>query len=263
MVNPDELPTWVVHQDEDVLVLNKPGWLVCHPAKRGPWSALVSACREWLDVKRLHLVARLDRETSGVVLMAMHKRAANQYQSALEQRRVAKVYVTVLEGELHEPALVKRAIGRDPDSPVFVKRRLVDSVDAEAAVTEFVPLAVKNGFTLALAKPLTGRTHQIRLHARALGMWVVGDKLYGPDERLYLRFVEEGWIAEMEAPLKLSRQALHCWRMTFRLEGYNRAFTAAVPEDLSRFIETNMSLSAEAVHNLVEAQLESVEDAEA
>ena len=243
MIEPEQLPGWILWQNDDVVVLNKPGWVVCHPSKRGPWSSLVGALREFLAAPTLHLVTRLDRETSGVVVVARHPLAARRYQMAMQNRRVEKTYLALLAGELKDEIEVNEPMMRDEKSSVAVKRRVAaaDEVGAESAQTRFAPLAVKNGFTLARVQPHTGRTHQIRVHATHLGHPVVGDKLYGPDDSLYLEFAREGWTPRLAAALPLRRQALHAARVRFLDDGLGD-FTAPAPEDLTAFAREKMGL---------------------
>ena len=235
LVTPENLSSWILHEDDDVVVVNKPGGLVCHPSKNGPWSSLVGACREYLGLAVVHLVHRLDRETSGLVVLAKHRRAARAAQMALQNRQVEKTYLGILAGDLTEPVLVDRALARDLDSPVYVKQTVRDSNSARSARTRFEPLARAGGFTLARILPVTGRKHQIRAHAAWLGTPLIGDKIYGPDDSLYLRFIEEGWSAELAERLLLSRQALHAWHLRFSSPDFTRAFTAPPPEDLVAF----------------------------
>ena len=82
LVEMEEFKKWILHEDENLLALNKPGWLVCHPSKNGPFSSLVGAAKEYLGVESVHLVSRLDRETSGVVLLAKNRKAASYWQKA-------------------------------------------------------------------------------------------------------------------------------------------------------------------------------------
>ncbi len=191
LITPEELASWILHQDDDLLVIDKPGLVICHPSKHGPWSSLIGACREYLGAERLHMPSRLDRETSGVVVMA----------------RVRKVYHAVLYGELAEAVRVERPIGKHPASEVILRRGVVET--GPAAVTEFTPIAHGGGYTLATVTPLTGRLHQIRVHANHIGHAVVGDKIYGPDERLFLEFLQTGWTPRLAESLILRRQALH------------------------------------------------------
>ena len=242
-VDPDEFPGWILFEDDDFVVIDKPGWLVCHPSKDGPWSSLVGACREFYGLQEVHLVSRLDRETSGVVLMAKNKKAASFSQKAVQERRVRRSYLALMEGEFSETLVADGWLGNDPDSLVFVKQRVTRrSGKAKRARTTMTPLFSSGGYTLAVVRPETGRKHQIRVHSQWLGFPLVGDKLYGRDETLYLEFVEKGWTPRLEKTLHFPRQALHA--ATFRLDGPDRelAFKAPFPVDLRDFCIDRMGM---------------------
>lgn len=225
-------PEWILHEDEGLLVVNKPGWLVCHPSKNGPLSSLVGAAREWCCVERLHLVSRLDRETSGLVILAKDTRWARELQVALAQRRVSKSYLAILEGELKEKQVVDAGLASDRNSEIVVRQKVTFGRIGKSAVTEFAPVQTVNGFTIASVVPVSGRKHQIRAHAEWIGHRVVADKLYGPDEQLYLEFVNNGWTERHAEFLPMKRQALHALSMTFELENGPLMFTAPVPADM-------------------------------
>ncbi len=237
MIAPEEVPGWIVFEDERLLVVNKPGDVVCHPSKAGPWSSLVGALREYAGLPTVHLVFRLDRETSGVVVLAKDATMASRLQRAVQERKVCKAYLAVLTGELAAPVTVDQPLGDDLSSPVFVKSAVVapDSPGAQRAVSHFTPLAVAAGFTLARVVTETGRKHQIRAHAQWLGYSLVGDKIYGPDARLYLDFIDHGWTDALAARLLLPRQALHCAEIDLRAAGMTQVFTAPLAVDLREF----------------------------
>ncbi|MDR1496836.1 MAG: RluA family pseudouridine synthase [Puniceicoccales bacterium] len=244
-IDPKEFPTWVIEEDEDFIVFNKPGDVVCHPSKNGAWSSMIGAAKAWKGCEVLHLVSRLDRETSGVLLIAKNRVAARLSQTAFERRHVSKSYLAILSGHLAEPVLVDEPIARDTNSVVAVKHRVCrDMTVARPAVTFFEPLFSGNGFTLARVSPHTGRTHQIRVHARWLGLSVIGDKLYGTDERLYLEFVENGWGQRHEALLEMARHGLHAARLAFKAPDFQRVFTAPLPNDMRVFCLEKLKLPA-------------------
>ena len=247
LIKPEELPTWIIEEDADFLAFNKPGWVVCHPSKNGPWSSLVGAVREWRGGETMHLVSRLDRETSGIILIALNREAASKSQKAVERRWVSKTYLAILEGEMSEPQLVDAPLRPDTASPVLVKQCVGEGPDAQTAVTFFEPLYRGNGYTLARVELHTGRKHQIRAHAQHIGHCVVGDKLYGHNERLYLDFCEKGWTARHDAELALPRQALHAARLIFKSPEFQRAFFAPLPDDMRNFCYTRLGMSAEAL----------------
>ncbi len=248
-IDPANLAAWTVHADADVVVFDKPGGVVCHPSKRGPCSSLVGAVRLATGRETLHLVSRLDRETSGIVIIARHAAAARAYQMAFQRRQVAKVYLAVLEGTLGGEVTVDQPLARDRDGPVGI-RMAVDPAapDAKAARTHFTPLATGGGYTLARVVPLTGRMHQIRAHAAWLGHPVAGDKIYGPDPRLYLDFIRDGWSAQLQAALPHHRHLLHAAALTFDMpetdaaSAVARSFTAPVAADMVAFCRERMGV---------------------
>jgi 23S rRNA pseudouridine1911/1915/1917 synthase len=206
-ITPEEIAEWTLHEDSDLLVVNKPGLVVCHPSKHGPWSSLIGACREVLGVDRLHMPSRLDRETSGVVVFAKNAATASRLQTAIQRGDVHKEYHAILCGDLHEPVSVDQPIGGAAGSRVAVRRAVV--AGGQSARTDFVPLAAAGGYTLARVRPHTGRMHQIRVHAAWLGHPVAGDKIYGPDETLFLEWITSGWTDRHESLLAIRRHALH------------------------------------------------------
>ena len=233
MITEQEIKSWIVHEDERLLVINKPGDVVCHPSKAGPWSSLVGAAREYTVLPTMHLVFRLDRETSGVVVLAKDAKMASRLQTAMMDRRAGKVYTTILAGEMREAVTVNQPLGDDVASPVFIKSAVV--ADGKPAVTHFTPLMMADGFTLARVVTETGRKHQIRVHAHWLGYPLVGDKIYGPDDRLYLDFIDTGWTETMAEKLLLPRQALHCAEIDLRAVNVAPVFTAPLAADMQAF----------------------------
>lgn len=236
MIAPEEVPSWIVFEDERLLVVNKPGDVVCHPSKAGPWSSLVGALREYAQLPTVHLVFRLDRETSGVVVLAKDAKMASRLQVAMQERKVGKRYLAILTGALHAAATVDQPLGDDISSPVFIKSAVVAPGEGQSAVTHFMPQSSGGGFTLVSVVTETGRKHQIRAHAQWLGHSLVGDKIYGPDARLYLDFIDHGWTDALAARLLLPRQALHCAEIDLRPAGLAHVFTATMPEDMRAFL---------------------------
>jgi 23S rRNA pseudouridine1911/1915/1917 synthase len=244
-ITPVELQAWIVYQDDRLLVLDKPGDVVCHPSKEGPWSSLVGAAKEGFGLPAAHLVFRLDRETSGLVVLAKDPATARKLQIAAERRRYGKTYLALLVGELAEEVRVDQSLGPDYTSPVAVKSRVVPVGEGQAATTVFAPLAHARGHTLARVKTESGRKHQIRAHAQWLGYPLVGDKIYGPDPRLFLEFVEHGWTPALAERLILPRQALHCAEIDLTPAGEPHVFKSPLPVDLRLFCAERMGLMPE------------------
>jgi len=233
LIDPADFRSWILHEDGDLLVVDKPALVVCHPSKAGPASSLVGAARIYTELETVHLVFRLDRETSGVIVMAKTAAMAGRLQKAVQRRTVKKSYVAILTGELTAPVTVDQPLGDDLGSQVFTKTAV--NPDGRPSVTHFTPTSVAGGFTLVAVSPETGRKHQIRAHARWLGFPLVGDKIYGPDDLLYLEFIEHGWTADLAAKLLLPRQALHCKAIDLRPAGLDFVFDAPLPGDLRAF----------------------------
>lgn len=206
-IAPHELECWILRRTPEMVVLNKPPRVVCHPSRYGPWSSLIGATREYLKVPRLHMPSRLDRETSGVLVFATDRATGRRLQNAVLRRDVRKTYIAVLEGELRDRIVVDQPIGRDPDSEFFSRQRVV--ADGQAAVTEFEPVGHAGGHTLVRVHPRTGRRHQIRVHAACLGHPIVGDKLYGRDRGVMQRLMRSGFLDADLANLPIPRHALH------------------------------------------------------
>lgn len=239
LIHPDELRSWILFHDANLIALNKPAHVLCHPSKHGPWSSLAGAAREFFALDKVHLPSRLDRETSGIVVIARHEKAASWVQQAMARREVQKVYHALLFGQLTEPIVASQPIGSDPHAEV-VTRRVTVPTGGQPAVTRFEPVSVGQRITLVRAYPETGRRHQIRVHARAIGHPVVGDKVYAQDERLFLEFLASGWTQEMQQRLWLSRHALHCsqWRV-WQDSRTEYVFSCPLPSDWLELLTEN------------------------
>ena len=232
-----QVRSWVLHEDEDFLVFNKPGGVVCHPSKDGPWSSLVGACREVYELPRVHLAHRLDRETSGLVVLARHRASARRIQMAFTAGQVRKGYLAIVEGSFAEERQAKGSLAKALDSEVYIKQAVRESRSAQKAHTDFFPLWSGETVSLIVCIPRTGRKHQIRAHSSWLGYPICGDKIYGPDDQWYLRFIENGWTEEMKAHLRLPRQALHAGILAFTdAEGQAVNFTAPLPADMEALL---------------------------
>lgn len=234
-LSPAELEACILHRDEDIFVLDKPGWLVCHPSKDGPWSSLVGAVREHFGLDRIHLISRLDRETSGLVVIAVNRRTSRLLQMAVERGAAEKVYETVLCGERTGSWTVEGDLCPDRRSLVHVRMRVSEGPPRGLRLprTHFEAVTAGGGFTLCRVRTEGGRKHQIRVHAAHAGYPVAGDKLYGPDETLYLDFIEKGWTPRMEQVLPCRRQALHCASIRYDVDNWReREFRVGIPDDL-------------------------------
>jgi len=243
----------VLDDSPELMVLNKSGNLPCHPAgcffNHTLWALLKTCEREGLPdplrqiraIERPHFVNRLDRETSGVVLVAKESRAAKRYAKALQRPLSRKRYLVMIEGDFPDSLCAHGWISTDTQSRVRKKRRFTpdlppDAVGAETAHTEFRCLLRGQGLSLLSAELFTGRMHQIRATLVSIGYPVVGDKLYGVDDEIYLRFIADELRADDRQRLRLPRQALHAWHISFDGPVGVQEFCAPVPEDMRQLI---------------------------
>jgi len=224
-------------EDDDVLVLDKPGGLVCHSASRPEQTSLVVQLREH-GIAMPRLINRLDRETSGLVIVAKNERAGKNLGKQVLRREIQKEYRAICWGEFQQAAgTIDQPIAVTSGGPVYTKR-VIDPA-GKPSVTEFFIAKQLPGFTVVGLRPKTGRAHQLRVHLAWLGYPIVGDKIYGPDERLYLEFIAQGMTPALRAKLLLPRQALHASAVTFRHPHTQAPLTcqADLPVDMAQFIE--------------------------
>ena len=210
----------VIDERDDWIVIDKPPFLQVHPKKPGGPPTLWDGLRGMLAYEivnggQVSIINRLDRETSGIVLVAKSHDAARRFHTAMKARSVRKEYLALVNGwPEHDEFTVDAPILRQGEklpTAIYLKRCI--HPEGAAAVTRFrveqrftrqVPSGAPAPFALVRAFPLTGRTHQIRIHLAHAGHWILGDKLYGPDERCYLEFIERGWTPQLESRLYLT-----------------------------------------------------------
>ena len=221
----ENIPLKIVYEDADLLVIDKPAGLAVHPAPGHPSHTLVNALLHYLpslaedaDNLRPGIVHRLDKDTSGLLVVAKNRLAQANLSQQFKDRVVKKTYITLVNGKLTpEKGFIEAAIGRDPSH----RQRMAIVNEGREARTEYRVIRHIGDYSLLEIKPETGRTHQIRVHLAAIGFPVVGDATYG-----------------LKSP-HLPRQFLHASKIAFRLPstGTTVEFESPLPADLEQILQ--------------------------
>jgi 23S rRNA pseudouridine1911/1915/1917 synthase len=221
----EDIPLDIVFENDDLVVVNKPAGMVVHPAAGHTSGTLVNALLGYDPEiegiggeERPGVVHRLDKETSGLILLAKNERAHRWLQDQFRLRKVDKTYHALVDGKPPTPTgRVEAHIGRDPSHRK--RMAIVPESRGRAAISEYKTLESFRNHTLLEFHPLTGRTHQIRLHCAFLGCPIVGDEVYG----------------RKKFSVDISRQFLHAYRLKITLPGEKetRLFEAPLPDELA------------------------------
>ena len=222
---PEAIPLNIIYEDDDLLVIDKPAGLAIHPAPGHLSHTLVNAILSHLptlpdtdDSLRPGIVHRLDKDTSGVMLVAKNRQAQANLIDQFKTHSVVKAYLVLVKGHLTpESGIIEAPIGRDPQN----RKRMAVVTKGREAQTQYNVVKYVGDYTLLEVKPETGRTHQIRVHLSAIGYPVVGDKVYG-----------------VKSPY-LPRQFLHAHRLGFHLPstGEYVEFESELPPDLAQALK--------------------------
>lgn len=225
----EDIPLDIIFENDDLIVVNKPAGMVVHPAAGHASGTLVNAVLGYdPDMEgiggeeRPGLVHRLDKETSGLIVLAKNERAHNWLQEQFRLRKVEKTYLALVDGKPPTPAgRVEAPIGRDPSHRK--KMAIVSAGKGREAVSEYKTLEVFKEHTLLEFHPQTGRTHQIRLHCAFLGCPIVGDSVYG----------------KRNFTLEIKRHFLHAFRLKITLpnEKQPHTFEAELPDELKKVLD--------------------------
>lgn len=225
---PNNLPLEIIFEDRDIIALNKPAGMPTHPSHGHYTDTLANALAYYYSEKKVPFVFRsvnrLDRDTSGIVLVARNRSAAYRISNEMSRGQIKKTYIAAAEGAVYEPGTVKANIKRRRES--IIERAVCPDSEGQYAETHFVPLYTDGNVTLLKIHPVTGRTHQIRVHMAYIGHPLCGDTLYGSASKL------------------IGRQALHCCSLEFTHPTTGKQITLTAPlrgdiEALCRTIGAN------------------------
>lgn len=235
----------VLYEDDGVLAVDKAAPLLTHPTGEKNEPTLWHGLHELLAYEvatggQVSLINRLDRETSGITLVAKNAEAARELGKAMQARLLHKEYYAVVQGvPLWSAACCAEPILRMRDvAPTRIHVRQCCHPAGKECRTEFEVLSRCSGMALLRCRPHTGRMHQIRVHAAHMGHPLVGDKIYGGDESCYLEFIATGWTPELARRLILPRQALHACRLTFPWRGREITVESPLPDDMKQLLES-------------------------
>lgn len=226
---PEDIPLDIIYENDDLAVINKPAGMVVHPAAGHATGTLVQAALSAIpDLQGINgeerpgIVHRLDKETSGLIILAKNEKAHRWLQDQFRLRKVKKVYLALVDGKPPTPiGRVEAEISRDPSHRK--QMAVVSNGRGRPATTEYLTLEQFPLHTLIEAHPLTGRTHQIRLHLAFLGCPIVGDTIYG----------------HKKSSIELDRHFLHAAKITFVFPGEKtpHTFEAPLPEELEAVLQ--------------------------
>jgi 23S rRNA pseudouridine1911/1915/1917 synthase len=226
----ENIPLDIEFENDDLIVVNKPAGMVVHPAAGHSSGTLVNAVLGYEpDIEgiggeeRPGVVHRLDKETSGLILLAKNERAHRWLQDQFRLRKVEKTYLALVDGKPPTPSgRVEAYIGRDPSHRK--QMAIVSESRGREAISEYKTVESFAKHTLLEFHPLTGRTHQIRLHCAFLGCPIVGDEVYG----------------RKKPSVEINRHFLHAYRLKIVLLGEKepKAFEAPLPKELAAVLET-------------------------
>jgi len=233
----------VLYEDQDVLAVEKPAGQPVHPSGKHLTGTLIQEVHARYSAGAelpvpVRLCHRIDKETSGIVLLAKGARAHRQIRKQFERHTIEKEYLALVHGSpAEESGRIELPLG--PALASSIRMKITVRADGAEALTEWNVVERRGRFSLVACRPRTGRQHQIRVHLAALGHPIVGDKLYGGDEQLFLKGARQELDAADHAALELARHALHNHRLAWSAPGggERREVVSELAADLRAFLE--------------------------
>ena len=217
----------IIYEDEDIIALNKPPFMPTHQSQGHFYDTLANSLAYYYKLQNrpfvFRSINRLDRNTSGIVLVAKNRLASSHLSNQMKNDGISKSYIAILSGELeNDEGIIETYIRRKEES-IILREVCAKTDNAKIAITSYKVLAKRNGLSLVLATPITGRTHQLRVHFAHLGAQILGDDLYGNSSHL------------------INRHALHAYKLSFTHPKSNiqTELFANLPIDMQNIIDTH------------------------
>lgn len=249
----------VIFEDRQLLVISKPAYMSTHPTGKHIFNC-ATVFFESQTEKTVHSIHRLDRETSGVLLLAKDPKCAQKMTDHFERDRVCKAYffIAVERGKSLDEFEAKERLGPKEEGlkRVHIYSFPEGSERGKRAHTKFKILYRENGYALGLAFPQTGRQHQIRVHAMVHGLPLLGDKIYLGSFEMFQRFKDRLADESDYNLMQLPRHALHSIALSIPYEGKRELFRSHLPKDFCEWIQTNLTCSIEKLEDQIEKELQ-------
>lgn len=217
----------IIYEDEYIVALNKPSFMPTHQSQGHFYDTLANSLAYYYSLSSrpfvFRSVNRLDRNTSGAVLVAKDRLSSSKLAQQMKEDKIKKSYLAILEGELSQDGGTVTTYIRRKEKSIILREVCEICDDAKLAITEYKVLARNNGLSLVLAAPVTGRTHQLRVHFAHIGAQILGDDLYGKSSPL------------------IERHALHAYKLCFNHPEHKQyiELTAPLPSDMYDIITSN------------------------
>jgi|SaaInlStandDraft_3_1057020.scaffolds.fasta_scaffold11032_2 23S rRNA pseudouridine1911/1915/1917 synthase len=225
-LSPQKVDFEIVDETADFIVVNKPAGLAVHPSKEGKEGVTLvngllyhfKELEKFNNTERPGIVHRIDKNTSGLLLVAKNMQAQNTFSKMFAERKIKKTYLAIAKGHPEKEGTIELPIGRHP-----VERHKMSHVsyDGRKATTHYKVLNYYKNSSLVSVNIVTGRTHQIRVHLAAIGHGLIGDSVYGIQSKL------------------IKRQALHAWKLAFEFKGKEYDYCISVPEDFVNLLKSS------------------------
>lgn len=215
----------VIYEDDSIIAVNKPPFMPTHQSQGHFYDTLANSLAHYFAIQNrpfvFRSVNRLDRNTSGIVLVAKDRLSSSKLSKQMKENKISKTYLTLLQGDLPIGAGEIRTYIRRKEKSIILREVCEKCEDAKIALTKYAVIATKNGLSLVLATPVTGRTHQLRVHFAHIGAQILGDDLYG------------------EASPIINRHVLHAYKLCFEHPDTQKQMElfAPLPEDMAQIIQ--------------------------